>query len=251
MEGGAAIASIARRALGAALDAVLPPRCLACGETVEATGALCGACWSKVSFIAAPFCRCCGLPFELPADAEALCGPCLAEPPPWQRARSVFRYDEATRRLMTGFKFHDQTHAAPAFGRWMARAGAELLAEAELIAPVPLHWLRLFQRRYNQASLLAHALGGEAGVPVIPDLLVRRKRTPPQTKLNQKARMRNVAGAFAIKPGLEKRLEGRRIVLIDDVLTTGATVAACAITLRRAGAAAVDVLTVARVVHGH
>ncbi|MBI1777329.1 MAG: ComF family protein [Proteobacteria bacterium] len=250
MNGGIQLGAVAHRALRAALDAVLPPRCLRCGETVDEPGSLCGVCWTKVTFIAKPLCHCCGRPFELPADDGAWCGACLADPPPWRRARAVFRYDEATRPLITGFKFHDQTHAAPAFGRWMARAGRELLGEADLIAPVPLHWLRLFSRRYNQASLLANALGQETGIRVLPDLLRRRKRTPPQTELNRRERARNVAHAFAIRPGQMSVLAGKRVLLVDDVLTTGATVAACAQALKGAGAAAVDVLTVARVVYG-
>jgi ComF family protein len=240
----------ARRLGRAALDAVLPPRCLGCGETVDEPGSLCGACWSKVSFIAPPLCDRCGRPFELPSEPGAVCAPCIADPPPWRRARAVFRYDEATRPLITGFKFRDQTHAAPAFGRWMARAGGALLDEADVIAPVPLHWLRLFARRYNQAALLAQALARESGVPVIPDLLVRRRRTPPQTELGRAARQRNVAGAFALRQGGRDRIRNRRILLVDDVLTTGATVAACAELLNREGAESVDVLTVARVVSG-
>ncbi|HUA54513.1 MAG TPA: ComF family protein [Candidatus Sulfotelmatobacter sp.] len=231
----------------AALDLLLPPRCLACGAMVEANGLLCPACWSGLSFIAPPLCESCGLPFAFAVAARTRCAACLADPPPFERARAALIYDDASRRLILGFKHADRTEAAPAFGRWLARAGAALLADADLVVPVPLHRWRLFQRRYNQAALLAHAVGGLAGRPVAADLLVRRRRTPSQGGLGRQGRRRNVAGAFALKPGQADRLRGRRILLIDDVHTTGATLLECARALRRAGAAAVDALTLARV----
>ena len=156
------------------------------------------------------------------------------------------RYDEASRRLILAFKHGDRLHLAPAFDGWMRRAGTELLAEADLVVPVPLHWTRLFARRYNQAALLAHAIHAAGGPPVAADWLIRRRRTPSQGKRNAAARERNVRGAFALKPG--RTVKGRRIVLVDDVFTTGATVGECARVLRRAGAAAVEVLTLARTV---
>ena len=156
-----------------------------------------------------------------------------------------------SRALVLGFKHGDRTHGAPAYGRWMARAGAELLREADLVVPVPLHWLRLFRRRYNQAALLAQAVARTAGVPVAVDLLARRRPTPSQGHLSaMAARRRNVRGAFAVRPGRAELVKDRRIVLVDDVLTTGATAESCARTLLRAGAAAVDVLVLARVVRG-
>ena len=165
-------------------------------------------------------------------------------------SRAVYRAanSELSKRLLIGFKHADRTEGAPAYGAWLARAGAELLAEADLIAPVPLHWLRLFSRRYNQAALLAQALGRRTEIPVVQDLLQRRRHTPPQGRLSAPARRRNVAGAFAVKPAHKDRLQDRRVLLIDDVLTTGATAAACARVLRRGGAKAVDVLVLARVV---
>jgi ComF family protein len=245
-----------RRALGtatgAALDLLLPPRCLGCGVTVDQNGLLCTVCWSGLSFIAPPLCDCCGLPFAFQVAAQTRCAACLASPPDFDRARAVLVYDDSSRRLVLGFKHADRLEAAPAFGRWLARAGAELVANADLIAPVPLHRWRLFQRRYNQAGLLAHALvravAAEPPRPVVvPDLLVRRRRTPSQGGLGRTGRRRNVAGAFALRPGREDQVRGRRILLIDDFHTTGATLGECARVLRRAGAAAVDALTLARV----
>lgn len=188
------------------------------------------------------------MPFEVDQGEAALCGACLRRRPRFDRARAVFRYDERSRRLILGFKHGDRLHGAPAFGQWMARAGAALLADASLIAPVPLHWTRLFRRRYNQAALLAQAIARECDVPVVLDLLVRQRRTPSQGLLSAAERHRNVQGAFALRASHAARLEGKRVLLVDDVLTTGATVGACARVLLQAGASAVDVLTLARVV---
>lgn len=235
------------------LDALLPPQCLACGELVGEPGALCGPCWGGLNFIAAPLCKSCGRPFELDPSAnasasdETLCGACIARPPVFAAARAALAYDDASRRLILGFKRADRTHAAPAFARWMARAGAPLLAEADIIAPVPLHWSRLLARRYNQSALLANALARQTGKRALPDLLRRRRRTPSQGGLGRLARFRNVAGAFSVAPRHRQAVVERKVLLIDDVLTTGATVEACAKALLRAGAARVSVLTLARV----
>jgi ComF family protein len=233
---------------GVALNALLPPRCLVCGVGVDRPGSLCGSCWRGLSFMAPPFCVACGFPFDYDLGAGTLCGACHREPPVYDRARAVLRYDELSRGLLLGFKHGDRTEGAPAFGEWLARAGAELIADCDVILPVPLHRRRLFSRRYNQSALLAQALGRAAGLPVLPDSLRRARNTPSQGRLSAAARQRNVAGAFRIAAGAADRLGGRRVLLVDDVLTTGVTVEACARTLKRAGAAGVDVLTLARVV---
>ena len=230
------------------LDIVLPPRCLKCGATVDSVGALCAACWPAVAFLAPPHCAACGLPFEFDLGPEAVCGACARERPVFERARAAFRYDEDSKDLILRFKHADRTDSAPAFARWMARAGDALVAEADVVAAVPLHWMRLFMRRYNQAALLASALGELASKPAVNDLLVRRKRTPSQGGLGAAARRRNVAGAFMVHPRHRARVEDKRVLLVDDVLTTGATVSACAAVLLRARARAVDVLTLSRVV---
>ena len=232
---------------------MLPPQCLGCGALVDAPGALCAECWDRVIFLGPPQCSACGLPFEYSLGEGALCGACSRRQPVFERARAAIVYDDASRRLILAFKHGDRTDAAPAFARWLARAGADLaggdlVGEAECIVPVPLHWSRLFARRYNQAALLAGHLERLSGVPMVPDALVRRRRTPPQGRMGMTARRRNLAGAFAVRPSGRARIEGRRVLLVDDVLTTGATAAACARTLLRAGARAVDVLTLARVV---
>jgi ComF family protein len=233
-----------RRLGGAILDLLLPPRCLRCNEAVSDQGALCAPCWNKIGFIGSACCDCCGLPFDLDLGPETLCALCARDRPPFSRARSALRYDEESRPLVLAFKHGDRLQLAPALGQFMRRAGASLLAETDLIVPVPLHWTRLFARRYNQAAVLAHAVGKPSGIKVGADWLQRRRATPSQGRQSRAERKRNVAGAFAVKPG--RLVAGLRVLLIDDVLTTGATAAECARELLKAGAARVDVLTLAR-----
>ena len=230
------------------LDAILPPLCLGCNEIVTEPGSLCAACWQDFAFIAAPHCARCGIPFVEDHGAETHCADCLKRPPRFRRARATLVYDDKSRRLVLPFKHGDRTDMGRAYGRWMAQAGAELLAEAELVAPVPLHWRRLFTRRYNQALLLAKSLSRESGVALAPDLLRRQRWTGSQAGLKAKERRRNVRQAFGIHPRWAERLKGKSVLVVDDVLTTGATVEACAAALQRAGARHVDVLTLARVV---
>jgi ComF family protein len=242
----ARLRQMAQQAGRAVVDGVLPPRCLACSTIVDEPHALCAGCWSTMTFFAAPWCARCGLPFAHPMGEGALCASCAGETPHWDRARAVMRYDKHSRGLVLSLKHGDRTHLARALGSWMRRAGGEVLDGADLIVPVPLHWTRLFARRYNQAGLLAHAIHAAGGPPVAPDWLVRRRRTPSQGRLGPLGRVRNVRGAFALKRG--RSVKGKRLVLVDDVLTTGATVAECARVLRREGAAYVGVLTLARAV---
>lgn len=235
-----------RRVGATVLDLLLPPRCLKCGVEIGGDGALCAECWRGIAFLQPPCCARCGLPFEVDLGADAICGACAREAPLYARARAALRYDDASRTLVLAFKHGDKLQLAPALGRFMRRAGTELLATCDIIAPVPLHWTRLFARRYNQAAVLAHALVHDGGPPVVADLLERRRATPSQGRSGRAERRRNVRGAFALKRG--RVVAGQRVLLIDDVLTTGATVSECARTLLDAGASAVDVLTLARTV---
>ena len=233
---------------GALVDSILPPLCLGCGEIIAQPGALCSSCWPSYSFIAPPHCARCGVPFAEDLGDAVECADCLAHAPRFHRARAALAYDDKSRRLILPFKHGDRTDLARACGAWMARAGAELLAEADLVAPVPLHWRRLFTRRYNQAQLLAARVAEHAGVRHVPDLLRRRRWTGSQAGLKAKERRRNVRLAFDVHPRWMGKLDGSRVLLVDDVLTTGATVDACVRVLERAGARHVDVLTLARVV---
>ncbi|WP_445680661.1 ComF family protein [Radicibacter daui] len=226
------------------LDTVLPPRCLACRQTVAEPGALCATCWSGLSFISAPLCPRCGAPQEM-AGTGAL--PCNCARRRYAQARAAVLYDDASRPLVTALKFADRTALADLFGRWLQAAGAEMLADADLLVPVPLHRWRLLWRRYNQSALVATALSRRSGVQLLPDALLRPRRTRPQPGLTRAARRRNVRGAFAINERHRLRLAGCRIVLVDDVLTSGATLEECARVLLAAGAVEVRALTVARV----
>ncbi|MBB4265266.1 ComF family protein [Roseospira visakhapatnamensis] len=250
-----------QRVLRSLLDLVLPPRCLNCGDLVAEPGALCGACFAAAAFITAPLCDRCGTPF---ADAlgdpgetggaiggavggdAVICRSCRRRPPAYNRSRAVLVYDDHSRALVLAFKHGDRTDAARPLAAWMARAGAPLLASTDLIVPVPLHRWRLWRRRYNQAALLARALARRSGRPWDPLALARRRATPSQGGLGRPGRVANVRGAFRVPD--PARVAGRRVLLVDDVLTTGATVEECARVLRRAGALTVDVLTLARVV---
>lgn len=243
------ISSAVRAISRTALDTVLPPQCLACDALVSEPGALCGTCWDGAAFVSAPFCHACGVPFEFEHGPAALCGACVHARPVFERARAVFLYNDISRDLVTGLKHRDRTHGVPAFGRWLARAGRELVADADLIVPVPLHRLRLWRRRFNQSALLAQALAREAGCmeKFRSGLLQRRRATPTQGGLNATERRRNVRGAFTVPERHAPMLEGCRILLIDDVYTTGATLEACTRALRKAGAESVDALVLARV----
>lgn len=230
------------------LDLVLPPRCLACGTEVDAPGSLCGECWGRLVFLVPPWCRCCGLPLPSVHPEAPLCGRCAVQPPLWDHARAALRYDEGCRRMVLGFKYRDRGDVAPVFARWMIAAAGDLLAEADLLAAVPLHRRRLWLRGYNQAVLLARPIARATGVRLIPDLLLRVRATRPQQGLSGAARLANVtAGAFRLHPRHAAEVAGRHVVLIDDVLTTGATVEACTRLLKRGGAERVDIVTLARV----
>jgi ComF family protein len=239
---------LGRLAARAALDAVVPPTCPACREQVSAPGALCASCWSKLSWIDRPWCERCGLPFDYATGLPGapVCASCLAKPPICAVSRAALRYDPRSRGLVLAFKHAGRTQNAPAFAAWMARAGADVLDGADLLVPVPLHWTRLVRRRFNQAALLARALSQRTGIAFEPGALARIRRTPPQGDLTRAQRRANVRGAFRARRGV--RLRGKTVVLIDDVMTTGATFEACARALRRAGAKEVRALALARVV---
>lgn len=238
----------ALRAAGTlALDAVLPPHCLACAQPTATHGLLCAECFRGISLLGPPLCACCGLPFASAAAAgpDGLCSRCAATPRAFARARAALLYTDRAKPVLLAFKHADRTINAGPLARLMARAGAELLAECDLLAPVPLHRRRLLGRRYNQSALLAAHLSRLARRPQIPDLLRRIRPTPALGHLSAGERVAVLDGAIAVRRPL--RAAGRRVLLVDDVVTSGATAEACARALLDAGARAVDVLAAARV----
>jgi len=231
----------------AALDTLYPPTCMACRAATSVSGALCPACWRAMRFIERPFCDRLGIPFEQDLGQGLLSPQAVADPPVYQRARAVVRFEDGpARKLVHRLKYSDRAELAAPMGAWMARAGQEILSEADVVAPVPLHVRRLWTRRFNQAAMLAREIARQTGKPFEPALLERVKATRSQVGLSREQRAQNVQGAFRARAGAEVR--GRRIALVDDVLTSGATANAAARALLRAGAAQVDFLVFARVV---
>lgn len=237
-------------AYGSVLDFAFPPVCLACLDAVALPDALCSECWGKLAPISAPLCPVLGLPFETDMGGATLSMQAIANPPPFDRARSAVAYTDIARMLVSRMKYSDRPEIALFCARMMHGAGHELLGPDAVLVPVPLHPARQRERRYNQSTELARVLSGLANRPMNTDLIVRHRRTAQQVGLNAAQRSRNVEGAFRVDPQKAHRLGGRRVVLIDDVLTTGATVSAAARALKRAGVPEVDVLSFGRVVFG-
>jgi ComF family protein len=233
-----------------ALDIALPTLCVACREPVDGEG-VCAKCWAKLAFIAPPFCPRLGIPFVYDPGPDMLSMEAISDPPAYARARAAVRYDDVAKTLVHALKYQDRTDLAPAMGRWMARAGRELLDEADMLVPVPLHWRRGWSRRYNQSGALARVIERQSGVKLQSEALRRVRPTQQQIGLNRLQRASNVQGAFKVAADRQSLIQGRRVVLVDDVLTSGATVDACARALLRAKAAQVDVLVFARVVDTH
>jgi predicted amidophosphoribosyltransferase len=229
------------------VDAIFPPRCLVCTEATEAARGLCASCWRETHFIAGAACAKCGVPLIGEAAPGDLCDGCERRPPAWDRGRAAVVYTGTGRKAVLALKHSDRLDVAGPLAGWMAAAGGALLAEADLIAPVPLHWRRLIRRRYNQSAELARHVGRASGRPVVADLLRRVRQTVPQERMDHDARYSNQAGAIAMNPRHATLVEGRGVLLVDDVMTSGATLSACTEACRAAGASRVDVLVLARV----
>ena len=241
--------AVLRGAGRVALDVLLPPHCLTCDSPVQAPGQFCPGCFSRTAFITAPLCNSCGVPFEAAGQGglDSVCGKCREYPPAWSAARAALRYDDQARRILMPFKYGDRIEVARALAPHMARAGAGLLLQADLLVPVPLHRRRLLSRRYNQAALLAQALSRLSGRPAVLDGLRRVRPTSPLGHRNGAQRRAELAGAIQVRASRVAILADARVLLVDDVLTSGATADACAQVLLAAGAARVDVLAAARV----
>lgn len=234
------------RAFSRALDLILPPDSFDGGPR-PATPGFGAAAWSRIAFLEAPVCDGCGVPFAYDPGFGARCAGCEARPPAFDQARAACLYDEHSRELILKLKHADRPDLGRLFARWLSRAAAELIADADAIAPVPLHRARLFRRRYNQAAEIARPLARFTGLRYLPDVLVRARATDSQGGKSGRGRRVNVKGAFAAPASRRRHVEGRRVLLVDDVLTTGATAEACARALKAAGAASVTVAVVARV----
>ncbi|MEM8616713.1 MAG: ComF family protein [Pseudomonadota bacterium] len=233
------------RALG---QFVWPARSILSNERHGGDGPVPYEAFGKLTFLNGQGCHGCAVPMEPSLIDEPLCGACLAKPPIWDAARAALAYDEASRPAILELKHAGKRDGLSAMGTWLASAGADLLAETDALVPVPLHYRRLAQRGFNQAVWLAQATARSVGKPVLVDAVVRARQTPSQGGLTGRQRRLNVAGAFGIRERRRSAIEGATLTLVDDVYTTGSTLSACAKTLKRAGAAKVNILVLARVV---
>lgn len=233
------------------IDTILPARCIVTGDLVDQQGMMSPEAWRTLNFIAEPQCHRCGFPFDFDdgsAKEGNICAACHKIPPPYNFARSALVYDDVSRHIILGFKHGDQTHAVTSFMPWLLRAGDEILAQSDYLVPVPLHRWRILRRRYNQAGLITKFLSKETKIPAFLDLIERQRATVTQGHLNVKERQRNIKNAFVIPEAYKLKIKNKNICLIDDVYTTGATVNECTKVLLKAGAASVNILTLARVI---
>jgi len=226
-------------------DLIIPPSCIACQAPLGGHDAICAACWKDVQFIRAPVCDRLGLPMPFDTGAGAVSAAALANPPTYDRARAVAQFSGVMRDMILQFKYGDTHNARKLFGRWLTSAGAELIAGCDLITPVPMHRRRLLSRRFNQSAMLALEVARNSGHRYEPTLVTRTRATRSQVGLSSDQRRRNLAGAFTVSARQQQRIAGNHILLIDDVITTGTTLNACARALRRAGASRVDALALA------
>jgi ComF family protein len=235
-----------KRVAGGLLDFLLPPMTLD-GGARSLSGGLSAEMWSRITFISDPACDGCGVPFEYDMGEGVRCAACMARPRAFDRARAACLYDETSREPILKLKHGDRLDLAPMLARWISRAAWPLVEDADVVAPIPMHPFRLLRRKFNQAAEIARPLARLTGLTYVPDALVRVRATPSQAGKSGGARRRNMAAAFAVPSGRAHQVAGKRVLLIDDVLTTGATAEACARALKAAGAARVNVAVAARV----
>lgn len=230
------------------IDLILPPRCLSCGDICLENSKLCPPCWKEIRFISDPQCSICGWPLPYQDSLGMVCIHCAQKKPLFTMARSVMVYDKASSGIILKLKHGDATYLAPALGEWMWSRSGDLLKDIDYLIPVPLHWFRLFMRRYNQAAILAKVISEKSFLPVRPHLLRRQRFTKSQAHLNRQQRQRNVKKAFYVPSKQISFLQNKKIALVDDVFTTGATINECVRILLKAGCSEVRVITLARVV---
>lgn len=230
-------------------DTLIPPQCLACRHPLSTHDTICAPCWSEIAFIRPPLCDVLGIPLPFDpgtgAGGPVVSAGALANPPHYDRARVAAQFGGVMRDLIHAFKYADRHDPRRLFGRWLAQAAQTLIADADLMIPVPLHPQRLRARRYNQSAILAQELSRITRLPCSMDTLVRRRRTSPQVGLTRDQRRQNLQSAFTVSGAAANRIIGQRILLVDDVITTGTTIDTCARVLKRAGASAVDVVALA------
>ncbi len=230
------------------LDLILPPRCFGCGEITSDHHTLCAVCWKNCTFLSSPWCDSCGWPFPFDTPQQTLCPSCHRLPPLFVQCRSALAYHESSRPFILKLKHGDGTYLAPGLGQLMLRVGQDILSQTDLLIPVPLHWRRLFLRQYNQATLLSNHITRQTSIPTHTDVIKRYRSTPKQGRQNRKDRAANVRNAFAVPPEIQPFIAGKRLTLVDDVFTTGATLTECARVLLNEGAKEVRALTLARVI---
>lgn len=231
------------------VNLLLPIRCVSCGVIVDGNGGICPACFAKIHFISAPYCSLCGMPFEYAeqgfetSENALICGRCIENPPFYSKAMSAIKYNENSRSLLLSFKYFDRTDLAETFSKWMISAGEDVIKKSDIIIPVPMHKTRMLIRKYNQAALLANKISIKTNIPTVHNILVRNKKTAPQ-KQGREKRALNVKGAFKVlNPDI---ITDKSVLLIDDVITSGATINECATTLKKNGAKDVFALSLAR-----
>ncbi len=230
------------------LNVVIPSTCPICKTLTDESPALCAACWKTLHFVSPPFCRSCAYPLEISDVPMPLCGKCAMNPLDLDATRTALVYDHYSKFLIMRYKHGNDLYLASIFTKWLQQFGEDLIQNADLIVPVPLHPRRLFKRGYNQAAILSNRLSHLTGIPTNPCLLERTHHTPSQGHLTPKARQENLKGAFAVSKKYTASIKGQRILLVDDVMTTGTTLNECAKALKKGGATEVTALVLARAI---
>lgn len=226
---------------------LFPPKCIKCNKIIDSYGNLCSNCWSSIEFITDPMCKICGVPFEFDMDIDLICGQCAGTKQFFDHAISIFKYDENSKNLIYKFKYNDKTYLSKYFAKWIYKNIHTSINDYQYIVPVPLHRKRMRKRFYNQSSLIASYLAKLSKKTFLPNLLIKNRYDVPQTSLTKKQRLKNVKSSFAINPKLQSKIEGTKILLIDDVYTTGSTLNECSKILKKNGCNQITAVTLARV----
>lgn len=239
---------ITRKQVQTAMQVIFPPRCVSCGEFVEEDFNLCGACWRGTPFVGGAICDACGTPLPgAPSEVLETCDDCMSNPPPWTQGRAVFLYEGRARQMVLRLKHGDRHDIVHPAARWMAAAGKDVVTERTVVCPIPLHWRRFLRRRFNQSALLASEMARHLAVPYVPDLLVRTRATLAMEGMSREERYDNLAASIVVNPKHTNRIKSQDILLVDDVMTSGATFSAATTACLEAKAAQVSVIALARV----